>query len=726
MNLYEKYFNNRLVSLLFSIVGSLILVISAIDTINIIAILTIPILVCSYYILYGRVLEEKKKGIVIYLIAFSIIFALGLFFIVFGITISNIDFYEWIMINGADENKVILYSIAVVILLPFIFSSLTYYYSVNIPRIPMMFLIVFIPRTLYSKSSYLNLRYLNYVLVIALLLLFFERNISKIKGKVKEGMISLTSAFVVIVLIFSIATAIPIPNVMPEIPVFQQVKEGIYGAISYKGEYSNFVKDMSSKDINESYKNNSNKLLYSFVGDNPEYFIERFYVDYKDNKWNKHKDPSNEFINTHYSIEESRRVIDTIKNSSYRSKFYDYIYNNNQAIDEKLLEIKSEGIYSKTLPHPVNLLDYYNYSGNEIIHSDYDEIRNKNNKYFSTDDVHTMNFISENIKKNSNEEFLITNMTEERYLEFVEDYYGKKEEEIINVAYRRQIYAKLNDNITNKSYKLANSLIEGSTTVYEKARNIENYLRSSEFEYTYDLPKSTNKGDYIEYFLFEGKKGYCVQFATAMTILCRAANLEARYCEGYLITEDNFVDGKYLITEKDAHAFVQVYLPGYGWKVFDPTPSSMGATKEEFNYEKLKENNKNIEEARENNYGFILIAILIILTLITIVYFIIKLYLKKTKRPRYLKKINKMKKEEAFEELLKNSVELLKNCALSPFAGETLMNFSKRVDKNLSMGFEDLVRIYYEFKYNNKIISNQELELAYKINNEIYNFTIEK
>src|SRR6185312_4519207 len=77
--------------------------------------------------------------------------------------------------------------------------------------------------------------------------------------------------------------------------------------------------------------------------------------------------------------------------------------------------------------------------------------------------------------------------------------------------------------------------------------------------------------DVTDYFLFDAKAGYCEYFATAMTVLLRADNIPARMVTGYLPGARQ-ADGRFLSRESQAHAWVEVYFPQYGWITFDPTP----------------------------------------------------------------------------------------------------------------------------------------------------------
>lgn len=106
-------------------------------------------------------------------------------------------------------------------------------------------------------------------------------------------------------------------------------------------------------------------------------------------------------------------------------------------------------------------------------------------------------------------------------------------------------------------------------------QNVRGYL-SQTASYTL-TPGDTPAGkDFVIYFLKENKKGYCVHFASAGAVLLRAMGIPARYAEGYLATEEDLrakgSDGFSAIREDRAHAWVEVYIPGYGWIPKEMTP----------------------------------------------------------------------------------------------------------------------------------------------------------
>ncbi len=80
--------------------------------------------------------------------------------------------------------------------------------------------------------------------------------------------------------------------------------------------------------------------------------------------------------------------------------------------------------------------------------------------------------------------------------------------------------------------------------------------------------------DFLTWFLTEGKEGNSAYYATAAVFAYRAAGIPARYAEGYLLTESRTKEnnGSIVLTDKDAHAWVEVYIDGMGWRAVEVTP----------------------------------------------------------------------------------------------------------------------------------------------------------
>lgn len=117
---------------------------------------------------------------------------------------------------------------------------------------------------------------------------------------------------------------------------------------------------------------------------------------------------------------------------------------------------------------------------------------------------------------------------------------------------------------------LARSITEGARSDAERAARIEAFLLRN---YRYSLqPLDHEVDDPLAYFLFEGKKGHCEYFASAMAVLLRAVWVPARVAAGYREGSFNSLTGWHVVRASDAHSWVEAWIEGRGWTEFDPTP----------------------------------------------------------------------------------------------------------------------------------------------------------
>jgi transglutaminase-like putative cysteine protease len=132
--------------------------------------------------------------------------------------------------------------------------------------------------------------------------------------------------------------------------------------------------------------------------------------------------------------------------------------------------------------------------------------------------------------------------------------------------------------LDQRIFDLADSLAAGAVTTADKVRAVQDYLRP--FTYTIVLPGSAREAT-LEAFLFERRQGHCEYFSTAMAVLLRAMNVPTRNVNGFLGGEWNDF-GKFLnVTQNQAHSWVEVWFPRYGWVEFDPTPASLSGLAEQ-------------------------------------------------------------------------------------------------------------------------------------------------
>ncbi|NHC45572.1 DUF3488 and transglutaminase-like domain-containing protein [Motilibacter aurantiacus] len=117
------------------------------------------------------------------------------------------------------------------------------------------------------------------------------------------------------------------------------------------------------------------------------------------------------------------------------------------------------------------------------------------------------------------------------------------------------------------------------TPPYEQAFALQLWLRQEGgFTYAEDAPQPPNGTELIEQFLTE-RRGFCTHFATAMVVMARALGIPARLAVGYLPGQEREADGdyyRYTVTNRQAHAWPELYFQDYGWLRFEPTPSQEG------------------------------------------------------------------------------------------------------------------------------------------------------
>jgi transglutaminase-like putative cysteine protease len=128
--------------------------------------------------------------------------------------------------------------------------------------------------------------------------------------------------------------------------------------------------------------------------------------------------------------------------------------------------------------------------------------------------------------------------------------------------------------------ELAAEITAEAETPYDKAVAITNYLRQN-IEYADLLPTAPARKDTLEWILFEYKKAYCVYYATSEILMLRSLGIPARMAVGFTqgtgfsdkedVIQDDRAAIRFLVREKNAHAWPEVYFPGIGWVEFEPT-----------------------------------------------------------------------------------------------------------------------------------------------------------
>jgi transglutaminase-like putative cysteine protease len=132
-------------------------------------------------------------------------------------------------------------------------------------------------------------------------------------------------------------------------------------------------------------------------------------------------------------------------------------------------------------------------------------------------------------------------------------------------------YLQLPD-VPERVRALARDVTAGAPTTYDKVRALEGWM-AEHTRYTLDIPPLPAGADAVDQFLFEDRRGFCEQIGTSLVVLLRSLGIPARLGVGYVSGERNPFTGLYEVKASDAHAWAEVWFPGTGWQIFDPTAS---------------------------------------------------------------------------------------------------------------------------------------------------------
>jgi protein-glutamine gamma-glutamyltransferase len=124
-----------------------------------------------------------------------------------------------------------------------------------------------------------------------------------------------------------------------------------------------------------------------------------------------------------------------------------------------------------------------------------------------------------------------------------------------------------------QAYSTAQRLVRTSATPYAYVQRVLGFLGNG---YTYNEypPPSPYP---LATFLFSSRIGYCQQFAGAMALLLRMGGIPARVATGFTTGVYDTATKGWLVSDVDAHAWVEAWFAGYGWITFDPTPPAAPA-----------------------------------------------------------------------------------------------------------------------------------------------------
>ena len=126
--------------------------------------------------------------------------------------------------------------------------------------------------------------------------------------------------------------------------------------------------------------------------------------------------------------------------------------------------------------------------------------------------------------------------------------------------------------------ELAQSIVRAAkaTTPYDQAKALEAwFIEKGRFTYTLQPPKTPAGVRPLDYFLFDSKKGFCQDFSTAMNVMLRTLGVPSRQMSGFSVGVLDDKTRQHMVNAVEAHSWVEVFFPGYGWIPFEPTPDGV-------------------------------------------------------------------------------------------------------------------------------------------------------
>lgn len=137
-----------------------------------------------------------------------------------------------------------------------------------------------------------------------------------------------------------------------------------------------------------------------------------------------------------------------------------------------------------------------------------------------------------------------------------------------------EVTLELPGSVSPQLRNLVAEITAGAQTDGQKAMAIEQFFHTSPFTYSTEPAPGTGVAG-LEAFLFDTHEGYCEQYAGAMAAMARAAGIPSRIGIGFH-PGDQDSDGIWRVSERDMHAWPELYFADWGWVAFEPTPGESG------------------------------------------------------------------------------------------------------------------------------------------------------
>jgi transglutaminase-like putative cysteine protease len=134
----------------------------------------------------------------------------------------------------------------------------------------------------------------------------------------------------------------------------------------------------------------------------------------------------------------------------------------------------------------------------------------------------------------------------------------------------RERYLQLPSTITQRTRDLAGRILSQNNTPYDRTIAVIDYLREN-IRYTETVPTPPTGQDPVDWVLFDLRQGFCNYYSSSAIVLLRAMGIPARWAVGYAEGEYDLASNTYIVRQRDAHSWPEVFFPAIGWVEFEPT-----------------------------------------------------------------------------------------------------------------------------------------------------------
>ncbi len=551
----------------------------------------LAVLVCHMIMkFYDFVARHKYIGPLSYLAylfaglsVFSLLVNIGyaeypLFFLVWFLTPQGVlDFSLW-------------YTLAIYWMMLGFLSSTVYYFSKVRYRMLMQFVIMLIPLTLYAKEG-IQMPALLVILLVSsyFLLMVYCRQLREDDTVQRVNHSGTVISVLFYVAAFSILAAI-VPK--PKITADREYIENVMAQSTLSDTLMNMISGFTQSTDNSFISNNSGRTVYYVEADESLRLRTQTYSYYlADDSWNAID--SYEFDNRSFAAERCYAPADLLEaileaadaDAQFAEKYglTDVVGTEIPSQREGYVCIhpRFSTIFVPSVTRVSELGDYLeNFDVKETRHMILTLGGNPTMDYY---------YYPDSFARNADVNAVLCELDGASYESLLLDaaeilWYDSDAAALLNDCAEEcsNAYAFLSDVhgmdfCTEKMTALAEEITAGCDSDYEKAHAIERYFTEQGFLYDENYRKP--EGENIEDFLLTTKRGVCYEYATAMVLLCRAIDLPARYVQGYSMSEQyNGEEYDYVVKVRDAHAFPEVYIAGYGWLGFEPTVAAQEMT----------------------------------------------------------------------------------------------------------------------------------------------------